>query len=91
MVIVANALRVIAINSVGDFILFLAKAGTVAVVAVVGIEFFRVILICVCMCVATVGLWLSCVCLLIFSPPPPPPDRPTLSPFLSSHCQKGRQ
>ena len=88
MVIVANALRVIAINSVGDFILFLAKAGTVAVVAVVGIEFFRVILICVCMCVATVGLWLSCVCLLIFSPPP---DRPTLSPFLSSHSQKGRQ
>ncbi|KAK7100735.1 choline transporter-like protein 1 [Littorina saxatilis] len=41
MVIVKNALRVAAINSVGDFILFLAKAGTVAVVAVVGIEFFR--------------------------------------------------
>lgn len=41
MVIVKNVLRVAAINSVGDFVLFLAKAGTVAVVAVVGIEFFR--------------------------------------------------
>uniref|UniRef100_A0A0B7B2C7 Choline transporter-like protein n=1 Tax=Arion vulgaris TaxID=1028688 RepID=A0A0B7B2C7_9EUPU len=41
MVIVSNALRVAAINCVGDFVLFLAKLGTVAVVAVVGIELFR--------------------------------------------------
>ncbi|XP_076462670.1 choline transporter-like protein 1 [Babylonia areolata] len=41
MVIVDNALRVMAINSVGAFVLFLAKAGTVAVVAVIGIELFR--------------------------------------------------
>nr|KAG5709578.1 hypothetical protein BaRGS_001628 [Batillaria attramentaria] len=41
MVIVSNALRMVAINCVGDFVLFLAKAGTVAVVAVVGIELFR--------------------------------------------------
>jgi hypothetical protein len=33
---------VAAINSIGDFVLFLAKAGTVAIVAVVGIEMFRV-------------------------------------------------
>ncbi|GFN97324.1 choline transporter-like protein 1 [Plakobranchus ocellatus] len=41
MVVVSNALRVAAINSVGDFVLFLAKVGTVAIVAVVGIEIFR--------------------------------------------------
>ncbi|XP_005105171.2 choline transporter-like protein 1 [Aplysia californica] len=41
LVVVSNALRVAAINSVGDFVLFLAKCGTVAIVAVVGIELFR--------------------------------------------------
>ncbi|KAK3770327.1 hypothetical protein RRG08_029980 [Elysia crispata] len=41
MVVVSNALLVTAINSVGDFVLFLAKVGTVAIVAVVGIELFR--------------------------------------------------
>lgn len=41
LVIVSNALRVAAINCVGDFVLFLAKVATVAVVAVVGIELFR--------------------------------------------------
>nr|XP_022315976.1 choline transporter-like protein 1 [Crassostrea virginica]XP_022315977.1 choline transporter-like protein 1 [Crassostrea virginica] len=37
-IIVSNSLRLAAINSVGDFTLFLGKAGTVAVVAVVGME-----------------------------------------------------
>ncbi|PVD23520.1 hypothetical protein C0Q70_16792 [Pomacea canaliculata] len=41
MVIASNALRVAAINSVGDFVLFLAKVGIVTVVVVVGIELFR--------------------------------------------------
>ena len=41
-VIVKNVLRVAAINCVGDFLLFLGKAGTVATVAAVGIEMFRV-------------------------------------------------
>ncbi|XP_071117793.1 choline transporter-like protein 1 [Haliotis cracherodii] len=41
LLIVNNALRVAAINCVGDFLLFLGKVGTVAVVAVVGIELFR--------------------------------------------------
>lgn len=37
-IIVSNSLRLAAINSIGDFTLFLGKVGTVAVVAVVGIE-----------------------------------------------------
>lgn len=40
-----NALRVIAINSVGDFILFLGKAGVVASVVFIGIELIKVVLI----------------------------------------------
>ncbi|XP_062578584.1 choline transporter-like protein 1 isoform X1 [Saccostrea cucullata] len=41
MLILENALRVAAINSIGDFVLFLGKLSTVAVVLVVGNEFFR--------------------------------------------------
>lgn len=63
MVIVSNALRVAAINSVGDFILFLAKAGTVAVVAVVGIEFFRVICVCVHTCMRAYECVHACMCM----------------------------
>ncbi|KAK6180571.1 hypothetical protein SNE40_012702 [Patella caerulea] len=40
-VIIKNVLRVAAVNCVGDFLLFVGKAGTVAIVAVVGIEMFR--------------------------------------------------
>lgn len=39
-----NALRVIAINSVGDFILFLGKAGVVASVVFIGIEMIKVLI-----------------------------------------------
>ncbi|XP_041359407.1 choline transporter-like protein 1 isoform X2 [Gigantopelta aegis] len=41
LLIVSNALRVAAINFVGDFVLFLTKASIVAVVAVVGIQVFK--------------------------------------------------
>lgn len=41
-IIVSNSLRLAAINSIGDFTLFLGKAGTVAVVAVVGMEMLAV-------------------------------------------------
>ncbi|KAL4235863.1 hypothetical protein ACF0H5_004251 [Mactra antiquata] len=37
-VIIKNALRLAAINSVGDFVLFLGKVATIAIVTVVGIE-----------------------------------------------------
>ncbi|XP_070556799.1 choline transporter-like protein 1 isoform X2 [Ptychodera flava] len=40
VVIVANALRVAAINSVGDFCLFLGKLAVVAATAVIGVEVF---------------------------------------------------
>lgn len=40
----SNALRVVAINSVGDFILFLGKAGVVTAVVFVGIELIKVLL-----------------------------------------------
>lgn len=43
LLIVANALRVATINSLGDFILFLGKLGTVAIVAVLGHEYIKVI------------------------------------------------
>lgn len=39
-----NALRVIAINSVGDFILFLGKAGVVTAVVFIGIELIKVLI-----------------------------------------------
>jgi hypothetical protein len=39
-----NALRVMAINSVGDFILFLGKAGVVTAVVFVGIELIKVLI-----------------------------------------------
>lgn len=42
MSIVANALRVAAINSIGDFVLFLGKLCTVAIVMVVGNEYLKV-------------------------------------------------
>lgn len=42
LLILENALRVAAINSIGDFVLFLGKLSTVAVVLVVGNEFFQV-------------------------------------------------
>ena len=38
-----NALRVAAINSVGDFVLFLGKAGVVTSVVFIGIELLRVL------------------------------------------------
>ncbi|XP_045159516.2 choline transporter-like protein 1 isoform X2 [Mercenaria mercenaria] len=41
MIIVSNALRVAAINSIGDLVLFLGKISTVAVVMVIGREFFK--------------------------------------------------
>ncbi|KAL8610617.1 hypothetical protein ACOMHN_006336 [Nucella lapillus] len=41
LALVANALRVLAINSVGAFVLFLTKAGSVTIVVLIGIEFFR--------------------------------------------------
>ncbi|XP_046568947.1 choline transporter-like protein 2 [Haliotis rubra] len=40
MLLLANILRVAAINSIGDFVLFLAKLGCVAITVVVGYEFF---------------------------------------------------
>ena len=40
--ILDNALRVAAINSIGDFVLFLGKISTVAIVVVIGREFLRV-------------------------------------------------
>ena len=40
LLIVANALRVAAINSIGDFVLFLGKISTAAVVLVIGHELF---------------------------------------------------
>lgn len=43
LLIVANALRVAAINSIGDFVLFLGKLISVAIVAVAGYEFMKVI------------------------------------------------
>lgn len=42
-VIVSNALRVAAINSVGDFLLFLGKLAVTASVVVIALEFFQVI------------------------------------------------
>jgi len=42
LLIVANALRVAAINSIGDFVLFLGKLITVGIVAVLGNEFMKV-------------------------------------------------
>ncbi|XP_033645183.1 choline transporter-like protein 1 [Asterias rubens] len=39
--LVANVLRVAAINSVGDFVLLLGKAVVVAVVVVIGMQFFK--------------------------------------------------
>ena len=41
-IIVANALRLAAINSVGDFVLFLGKVATVSVVIVAGIQLMSV-------------------------------------------------
>ncbi|XP_052687130.1 choline transporter-like protein 1 [Crassostrea angulata] len=41
LLILENALRVAAINSIGDFVLFLGKLSTMAVVLVVGNEFFQ--------------------------------------------------
>ena len=38
----SNALRVAAINSIGDFVLFLGKVSTVAIVVVIGHELLRV-------------------------------------------------
>ena len=40
--LVNNALRVAAINSVGDFILFLGKIGVMAATGAVGILWFKV-------------------------------------------------
>lgn len=45
MTLVSNALRVAAINSVGDFVLFLGKIGVTAATAAVGIFWFKVSLI----------------------------------------------
>ena len=42
LLIVSNALRVAAINSIGDFVLFLGKISTVAIVVVIGREMLRV-------------------------------------------------
>ena len=38
----SNAVRLAAINSVGDFVLFLGKVATVSVVVVVGIQLMSV-------------------------------------------------
>ncbi|CAH1787745.1 unnamed protein product [Owenia fusiformis] len=43
LLLVANVLRVAAINSVGFFVLFLAKVGTVAIVGIVGLEFIKIV------------------------------------------------
>ena len=40
--IVANAIRVAALNSVGDFVLFLGKGGVVTCVVVIGMELLKV-------------------------------------------------
>lgn len=45
MTLVSNALRVAAINSVGDFVLFLGKIGVCAATGAVGIFWFKVSLI----------------------------------------------
>ncbi|XP_066299060.1 choline transporter-like protein 1 [Branchiostoma lanceolatum] len=41
LALVSNALRVVAINSVGDFVLFLGKLGVVAVVGAISLIIFR--------------------------------------------------
>ncbi|XP_071119389.1 choline transporter-like protein 1 [Haliotis cracherodii] len=41
LLLLANILRVAAINSIGSFVLFLAKMGCVAVTVVIGNEFFK--------------------------------------------------
>ncbi|XP_060598053.1 choline transporter-like protein 1 [Ruditapes philippinarum] len=41
-VVLTNTLRLAAINSVGDFVLFIGKIATVAVITIVGIEFISV-------------------------------------------------
>ena len=41
-IIASNALRLAAINSVGDFVLFLGKVATISVVTVVGIQLISV-------------------------------------------------
>ncbi|XP_052106583.1 choline transporter-like protein 1 [Mytilus californianus] len=41
LLIVSNALRVAAINSIGDFVLFLGKISTMAIVLVIGHEFLK--------------------------------------------------
>lgn len=45
MTLVSNVLRVAAINSVGDFVLFLGKIGVCAATGAVGIFWFKVSLI----------------------------------------------
>ncbi len=40
----SNALRVFAINSIGDFVLFLAKAAIIVATVFIGIEFMKVLL-----------------------------------------------
>ena len=41
-VVLHNTIRLAAINSVGDFVLFVGKIATVTIVIVVGIEFISV-------------------------------------------------
>ncbi|WAR24164.1 CTL1-like protein [Mya arenaria] len=41
LMIISNTLRVAAINSIGDFVLFLGKLATVAIIIVIGNEFFK--------------------------------------------------
>ena len=41
-ILVTNALRVAAINSIGDFVLFLGKLGVMAATAAFGIIWFKV-------------------------------------------------
>ncbi|KAK3091614.1 hypothetical protein FSP39_021199 [Pinctada imbricata] len=41
LLIISNALRVAAINSIGDFVLFLAKLSSVAIVMAIGTVFFK--------------------------------------------------
>ena len=42
MIIASNVLRVAAINSVGDFVLFLGKVGVMAATAAIGVIWFKV-------------------------------------------------
>ena len=42
LIIASNVLRVAAINSVGDFVLFLGKVGVMAATAAIGIVWFKV-------------------------------------------------